>query len=168
MIDHWSDVINDPVPTTGDKAVSSVSYRLPDPSLASFTLSGKLNLFALGGINSDALYGNDGDNAFETTGTGTYFDTAYGAKGNDIYLTRTTSDDVTPAMDPASLGLNKGRRADGGGSRYLPVGLLVRPAAGERREPRPRQPQPGEHLQSEVLRYVGRTTSCTADRQRAG
>jgi Ca2+-binding RTX toxin-like protein len=101
VIDHWNDVINNPTPTSGDKATSSVSYRPPDSSLASFTLTGTLNLFVGTGGSTYTIYGNGGDNYFESLGNSYSY---YGGKGNDVYLTRTTSDYVTTGMDPASLG----------------------------------------------------------------
>ncbi|HEX7382796.1 MAG TPA: calcium-binding protein [Burkholderiaceae bacterium] len=102
-IDHWNDIISNPTPTSGDKATSSVSYRLPDPLLASFTLTGSLNLFAVAGNGFSPIVGNAGDNEFQSLASleGLSFS---GGKGSDGYLTRTGSDTVTTGMDPASLG----------------------------------------------------------------
>ncbi len=101
-VDHWNDVVNDPSPTNGDKIVASVSYRIPDPALTSFTLTGSLNLFAVVG-GYTPVYGSSGDNYFEGTpssNVGTY----YGGAGNDVYVAHRLNDAILPAMNPANLG----------------------------------------------------------------
>ena len=102
VIDHWNDVISNPAPTSGDKATSSVSYRLPVPFLASFTLTGSLNLFAVPG-GASPIVGNSGDNDLQSVDSTSGISYS-GGIGDDSYLTRTSADDVTTAMDPATLG----------------------------------------------------------------
>ena len=62
--------------------------------VASFTLTGSLNLFAVPASQGYATYGNTGDNYFESVDR---FDRApyNGGKGNDVYVTRTNADDVS-------------------------------------------------------------------------
>ena len=116
-IDHWNDLLPATL-TSGDKAQSSTSYRLPAAALASFTFTGTLNLFAVPSEQYYTTYGNVGDNTFDSN---TRADSALysGGKGNDAYITRNPNDDVTTGMDPASLGTKPVELAGEGNDTYL-------------------------------------------------
>jgi Ca2+-binding RTX toxin-like protein len=117
VIDHWNDVLPATL-TSGDKAQASVSYRVPTIPLASFTLTGSLNLFAVPSDQGYPIVGNAGDNHFESTSW--YDHGAYqGGKGNDVYVTRGIIDMVTTAMDPATLGIVPVELAGEGGDTLM-------------------------------------------------
>ncbi len=104
-VDHWNDVINDPSYTDADKVNSSVSYRLPD-AVNDLTLTGSLDLFALGGGMSDVLHGNAGDNSFVFAYSSSYgsYDTLAGGLGNDLYVVSASEKDVDTNANPLDMG----------------------------------------------------------------
>lgn len=117
VIDHWNDTLPATL-TSGDKALSSVSWRLPAAPLAGFTLAGTLDLFLTqGGGQFYPVSGNAGDNRFESVSRsdGAVYS---GGKGNDLYITHTSADSVSPGMDPATLGLRANELAGEGIDTY--------------------------------------------------
>ncbi|HEX7891781.1 MAG TPA: calcium-binding protein [Ramlibacter sp.] len=85
-VDHWQDVITDPEPNDGDLISSTVSYGIPNTAVWDMTLTGGLNLFAVGNTGSNTIRGNSGDNWFTLSGAISYPDTLYGGRGDDTYL----------------------------------------------------------------------------------
>ncbi|HQY95183.1 calcium-binding protein, partial [Caldilinea sp.] len=101
-VDHWGDVINDSTLFDGDKVTASVSYDLPE-GVNDLTLTGALNLFAVGSSASDILRGNAGSNWFDfTEGQGS--DTLAGGKGDDVYRINSLRERVEPDANPAGMG----------------------------------------------------------------
>ena len=101
VVDHWNDVISNPSPTAGDKISASVSYRVP-VTTTDLTLTGTLNLFAVGTTGVDTLRGNDGGNLFEVIDD-SFGDAIAGGKGDDVYRLRASSENPTTGADPSSI-----------------------------------------------------------------
>ncbi|MEP7057625.1 MAG: calcium-binding protein [Caldimonas sp.] len=79
---------------------ASVSYRVPDTT-RDLTLTGSLNLFAVGTSGLDTLRGNDGANFFEAVND-TLGDTISGGKGDDVYRVDTLSENVVSGAASAA------------------------------------------------------------------
>ncbi|MEJ0038724.1 MAG: calcium-binding protein [Gammaproteobacteria bacterium] len=82
VVDHRSDVINEPASSGTDTVVSSVSYTLP-ANIENLTLSGALGITGTGNTLDNTLTGNGGANVLDG---GRGIDTLIGGLGDDTYV----------------------------------------------------------------------------------
>jgi Ca2+-binding RTX toxin-like protein len=81
IVDNSGDTISEAVGGGVDTVQASRSFTLPS-NVENITLTGPLNIFAIGNDLDNILIGNSGDNLLDGQGGN---DTAYGGPGNDIY-----------------------------------------------------------------------------------
>lgn len=80
-VDHWMDSITEAANAGIDTVYASRAYTLPN-NVENLTLTGPLNINAIGNSLNNILRGNGSDNVL--MGYGGY-DVAYGGRGNDTY-----------------------------------------------------------------------------------